>query len=74
MTKAMQSPVSFVVDVRRLPQKGFPLRIDADAKQRAHEIQHAGEHREAAERAPVFGMDVRGALWSLPRWWVSGAR
>lgn len=34
MTKSVQSPVSFVVDVRRLPQKGFPLRIDADAAQR----------------------------------------
>lgn len=35
MTELGDSPVSFVVDVRRLPQKGFPVRIEADAAQRA---------------------------------------
>lgn len=29
------SPVSFAVDVRRLPRKGMPVRIVADAEQRA---------------------------------------
>ena len=35
MTATTTSPVSFVVDVRRLPQRGFPVSIDADATQRA---------------------------------------
>ena len=30
-----QSPVSFVANVARLPQKGLPVVIDADASQRA---------------------------------------
>lgn len=35
MTEHGDSPVSFVVDVRRLPQKGFPVRFEADTLQRA---------------------------------------
>ena len=35
MTELGDSPVSFVVDVQRLPQKGFPVRLEADAAQRA---------------------------------------
>ncbi len=32
MTGSERSPISFPVDVRRLPQKGFPLVISPDAK------------------------------------------
>ena len=32
MTETERSPISFPVDVRRLPQKGFPLVISPDAK------------------------------------------
>lgn len=35
MSAAPSSPVSFVVTVARLPQKGMPVRIVADEKQRA---------------------------------------
>lgn len=35
MTDLSTSPVSFVVDVRRLPEKGFPVAIEADERQRA---------------------------------------
>lgn len=43
MTELERSPISFPVDVRRLPQKGFPLVIEPDAKAlaalaQAHEI------------------------------------
>lgn len=35
MTVAAPSPVAFKVHVRRLPKKGMPVRIEADAAQRA---------------------------------------
>jgi hypothetical protein len=43
MTQIDRSPISFAVDVRRLPQKGFPLVISLDGKEmaalaRAHDI------------------------------------
>lgn len=43
MSDIERSPISFPIDVRRLPQKGFPLVIEPDAKAlvalaRAHDI------------------------------------
>jgi uncharacterized metal-binding protein YceD (DUF177 family) len=35
MKENTESPVSFLANVARLPQKGLPVRIEADAKQRA---------------------------------------
>jgi len=35
MKQEAKSPISFPVSVRRLPQKGFPLVIEADERQRA---------------------------------------
>ena len=50
---AAHSPVYFVANVARLPQKGLPVVVEADAEQRAA---LAGEHA------------VRGPQSSAPRY------
>ena len=35
MTQVTKSPISYPIDVRRLPQKGFPVVVEPDAKARA---------------------------------------
>lgn len=35
MTQTEKSPISYPIDVRRLPEKGFPVVIEPDAAQRA---------------------------------------
>ena len=52
-----QSPVSFVANVARLPQKGLPVVIEADAAQRAalareHELLSVGNYRAELLVAP----------------------
>ena len=46
------SPVSFVANVARLPQKGLPVVVEADVEQRAA---LAGEHGLLSVDAPVSG-------------------
>lgn len=64
-----ESPLSFAVDVRRLPARGFPVPIDADAEARAaladaHGLQSVDEFRAdlLVERWGRDGVKVTGAL------------
>ena len=50
MKSSDESPVSFVANVARLPQKGMPVVIEADANQRA---QAGGGARTSLRRAAI---------------------
>jgi hypothetical protein len=64
MKSVPQSPVSHVVNVMRLPQKGMPVTIDADARQRAL----------LAEQHGLLGVDRFHAELVVTSWKRNGVK